>query len=290
MWSRTLLLAGLILMAGASLSLGSTAERAGVEHGEVLCGDSGNDQVVRLDPKTGDTELLSDDDRFVNPNDLAFDGPRKLYVADYDAFGGTGGVFRINPETGKTSVVSKDDQFAQPDGIAAAPNGKLYVTDLDATVDSGALFRVDPKTGKAKLIASGGAMQDALGVVVPKNGRPIVSSYNAPIIARVNPETGQQHTIADESDGLEGEGGIALADGRLYVPEGGFLQSVNLKTGKVRSPVDPFESDQYGLTSDAKGRIYSANGSDVVRGNPRNGDVDTVGEDFGFCEGLEYVR
>jgi DNA-binding beta-propeller fold protein YncE len=288
MLARTAILAGGILLIAASLSFGSTEKRAGVKHGEILCGDSGNAEVVRLDPETGDTHVLSDDDRFVNPSDSALVG-KSLYVADYGAFSGLGGVFKVNTKTGETTVASDDDQFVQPDGIAAAPNGKLYVTDLDATGDDGALFRVNPKTGKAKLVASGGAMVDALGVVVPKSGKPIVSSGDAPRIAKVDPKTGHQKTIANAGDGLEAEGGLALSGGKLYSNEGSFLQSVDLKTGKVKKAVDPFESDTYGITADANGRIYAGSGDEVIRAKP-GGNAHSVGNDFSFCEGLEYVR
>jgi sugar lactone lactonase YvrE len=286
MWARTTLVAGGVLLVAAGLSFGSSPKQAGARHGEILCGDSEKSKVFRLDPATGDKHVLSADNRLVNPNDLAFDGPNKLYVADYQAFDGGGGVFKIDPDTGRTTVVSKSKKFEQPDGIAAAPNGKLWVTDLE--VDGGALFRVAPETGKTKKVGSGGDLGGALGVVVPPSGKPIVSS--TPIV-RVDPKTGNQHVIADAGDGLTGSGGLARAShGKLYVTDQSLLQSVNPRTGNVKTAVDPFGGDGYGMVADSKGRIYSQTNGDVIRGNPKNNNLDTVGEGFGYCEGFEFVR
>jgi streptogramin lyase len=290
MFARVCLVAGGLLLLAASLSFGSTEKRAGVRSGEIICADSSKGKVIRLNPNTGATHVLSKDDRFVDPGDLAFDGPNKLYVADYGAFGGTGGVFKVNPSTGKTTVVSDDVQFEQPDGIAVAPNGKLWVTDLDAF--GGAVFRVNPQNGDTDLIASEGdesALEDAIGVEVPKNGKPLVSSYSEPALIRINPDNGATQILADSGDGLEASSGFALHKGKAYFPEGSKLQSVTLRTTKVNTAIPHFKTDSYNPAVDPKGRIYQGFNDKVIRGNPKNNDVDAVGSGFGFCEGAEYA-
>jgi DNA-binding beta-propeller fold protein YncE len=226
-----------------------------------------------------------------DPNDSAFSpNGKRLYVADYGAFGDNGGVFKINPKTKKTTVLTKDPMFEQPDGIAVAPGGRIYVTDLDATDDDGALFRVNPKTGAVGLVASGDGLVDALGVVVEPDGTPIVSSSNLPLILRVNPDNGDQETIADAGDGLTGQGGIARADdGTLYVAGGGILQAVDPETADVDEAATGFDTTGYGLGIDRKGRVLAGDGPLVRRANPASGNVATVGDGFDYVEGQEVV-
>jgi streptogramin lyase len=283
-----LLIAAGILLLGAVSAFGVSAKP-----GQVIVGDSERARVFTLDPSTGDRKVLSKDPRLVNPNDSAFSpNGNKLYVADYGAFGGEGGVFKINPDNGKTGVLAKQHGFEQPDGIAVAPNGAVYVTDLDATDDNGALFRVNPATGKVRLVASGDLLVDALGVVVQPNGKPVVSSATDSVIVRVDPQTGDQHTIADSGDGLTGVGGIARgSNGTLYIgTSAAQLESVDPATGEVDAPVEfGFINAGYGLGIDRRGRVLGTNGSEVYRANPSTGNVKLVGEGFVYAEGLEVV-
>lgn len=282
-----------LLVAGVFLTGASSAPAAAPKPGDVIVGDSNNAKVYWLDPDTGKKRVLSDDGRLVSPNDSAFSPDGKtLYVADYGAFGDTGGVFEINPKTGHTSVLAKEHGFDQPDGLAVAPNGDVFVTDLAATADAGALFRVSVPNGNVHLVGSGDGLENATGVVVPANGRPLVSSGNFPSVVRVNPQTGDQTVTADAGDGLTGTGGLARAsDGTLYVADAGLstLQSIDPHTADVDTVATGFETDGYGLASDAHDRVLGCAGEAVNRANPQTGGAEELGHGFGYPEGLEVV-
>jgi len=279
---------GLIAAIVAALGLG--ASPAGAKPGDVIVGDSGTGEVLRVKPATGATSVISDDPRLVNPNDSVFGANGALFVADYGAFANTGAVFKIDPRTGQTRVLAKEDPFVQPDGLALAPNGNLFVSDLDATMDDGALFRVRVPGGNVRLTSSGGGLVDAVGVVVPPGGKPVVSGLGSPTLVRVNPRTGDQRTIADAGDGLAGEGGLTRAPrGTLYVVDNSALEAVNPRTGDVDIVATGFATNGYGLAIDFRGRVLGAdnNGHEILRANPGNGDVETIADGLDFAEGLE---
>ena len=68
-----------VVGAGLALALVATA---GAKPGDIIVGDSGSDEVLRVKPKTGATTLISDDVRFVDPNDTVFGPNGMIYVAD----------------------------------------------------------------------------------------------------------------------------------------------------------------------------------------------------------------
>jgi Ca2+-binding RTX toxin-like protein len=280
------LIATLTMVATAFAAIGATSAIA--KPGDIIVGDSGNAEVIRVNPKTGAKTVISDDTRFDSPNDTVFGRNGTIYVADYQAFDGGGGVFAVNPKTGATSVVSDDPLFEQPDGIAMGPDGDLYVTDLQTT--NANLLRVDLPSGETSVVVADDPLLDngPLGVVVPPNAIPIVAT-SEPLIARVNPLSGAVTTVADEDDGLAGGEGLTRGpDGMLYFADSTEgLQAVNPATGAVSTVADVPDYDSYGLTYDFHDRIVFGDGTDLYSVSLRNGGVETIAQDFGYPEGSE---
>jgi Ca2+-binding RTX toxin-like protein len=282
---KTGLIAGLV--AGIVLVL---AGPAAAKKGDIIVGDSNNSTVYRVNPKTGSKTVVSDDPRLARPNDVVFGRDGTIYVADYGSGGEDPAVFSIDPSTGATNVVSDDPRFLTPDGIAMGPEGDLYVTDLDASSagDQPGLFRIDLPSGSTSAVSTDPLLDGGpIGVVVPPSGAPIIGETQ--VIAQVDPETGAATTISDASDGLLGGEGLARGpDGTLYfAEETAGLQTVDPGTGEVTDLTGPIPYDGYGLTYDFHNRIVFGDGADLYSANIRNGDIETVAEDFGYPEGSE---
>jgi DNA-binding beta-propeller fold protein YncE len=281
-----------LVAAMLALALFATSTAFG-KKGDIIVGDSNNATVYRVNPNTGGKTVVSDDPRLARPNDVVFGRDGTIYVADYGSGGEEPAVFSINPRTGATDVVSEDPRFGTPDGIAMAPSGDLYVTDLDANsaTDQPALFRIHLPSGATSAVSTDPLLDGGpIGVVVPPNGAPIVGESQ--VIAQVDPVSGAATTISDDGDGLLGGEGLARGpDGTLYFIDyssGAGLEVVDPNTGQVSSPFGPLpQYDGYGLTYDFHHRIVFGDGADLYSINLRNGDVDTIAEDFGYPEGSE---
>ena len=280
------LLAGLVvfvLMAGS----------AAAKKGDIIVGDSNNAEVIRVNPKTGAKDVISDDPRLATPNDTVFGRDGTIYVSDYGSGAEEPAVFSINPKTGATEILSDDPRFGTLDGIAMGPDGDLYVTDIDASSasDHPALFRIDLPSGATSPVSTDPLLNGGpIGVVVPPNGTPIVGQTE--LIARVDPETGVATTIADTGDGLQGGEGLARGpDGTLYVIDysgGAGLEAIDPKSARVSSLSGPIPFyDGYGLAYDFHGRVIFQGGTSVYSANIGTGGVRTIAEDFGYPEGLE---
>ena len=104
---------------------------------------------------------------------------------------------------------------------------------------------------------------------------------------------GSTETIADAGDGLTARGGIAQAsDGTLYaaVSSGAGLEAIDPDTGDVDStPATTFITDGYGLGRDGKDRVLGCTDEFVVRADPETGAAKSVGEGFGYAEGVQVL-
>ncbi len=280
--------AGLIAAVGATLAI--AASPAAAKPGDIIVGDSGAGQVLRVDPRTGDSQVVSDDSRFANPNDSVVAPDGSLFVADYGSVGKPPRIFRVNPKTGDATVFAESADFDTPDGLARAPSGELFATDLFAD-SSGAVFDIGVPGGEFVETFSGPELHEPLGVVVPPNGKPLVANFSSPPrITEVDPSTGDLRTIADPSDGLGGVGGLARApDGALYIVDydDEELEAVDPRTGDVRVVATGFVTDGYGLAIDFQGRVIGQFDDEIRRANPRTGATDTVATGLGYAEGFE---
>ena len=262
------------------------ASSAAAKPGDIIVGDSGSDEVLRVKPKTGATSLISDDPRFRDPNDVVVGRDGTIYVADYESFGGGGGVFKVNPRTGKARIVSDDPAFEQPDGLTLTPSGDLLVTDITPT--NAAVHRVALPSGNTTPFSTDPLLDGGpVGIVAPPNGDVFVAAND--LLARVDPLTGAATTVADSGDGLVGGDGLTRGpDGTLYMADSAVgLQAINPRTGAVDDLSGPVAHDGYGMAFDFRGRVLVTDGDTITAVNPATGSSREVGDGLDYAEGME---
>ena len=163
--------------------------------GDLYVGDPGVNAVIRIDHETGKQKIVASAGKLVSPDSGDFAGKHKLFIADYEAFGGGGAVFRVNTKTGGVATVSKDPQFKGPTDVAAASKNELDAVDPFAgTGLLGAIFDVNPKNGNTSVLSEDQHFNGGpLGIGVLSNGKLLVSDQEAGpggsgALLKVNPE------------------------------------------------------------------------------------------------------
>jgi streptogramin lyase len=117
--------------------------------------------------------------------------PGNIVVADFSAFGGSGGIIRIDPVTGSQLSFSVGANFQAPFGMAIATDGQIFIADRFSGI-----IRVDPVTGTQTVISSGGSFQDPFDVAIESDGNILVIDAAAGAVFRVDPGTGGQTTVS----------------------------------------------------------------------------------------------
>src|SRR5688500_12122238 len=134
-------------LAGAVLPAAASARA-----GDLYISDAGTGTVLRMDPRTGDTDTIASGSPLDVPDGLDFDRRGNLFLTDYDGGPGqNGAVFRLNPRTEVLDDVLIGGGLQQPLDLVVGPNRRLYVSDLDAE----AVFRLNPANGAIATLAEG---------------------------------------------------------------------------------------------------------------------------------------
>ena len=120
--------------------------------------------IFRVTP-AGVVSVLASGGYLTRPSGVAVDSRGRIYVADYDALGGTGAILRIHPQTGAQAVVSSGGAFIDPFNIAVDSKDQLWVTDVGSWT-AGRVVCVDPVTGKQTRVYEGGALVAPVGVTI----------------------------------------------------------------------------------------------------------------------------
>ena len=209
------------------------------DDGSLVVVDSGLKAVVRVDPKTGDRMIISDNEddmgmgsgpAFMDPRGgIAVQDDGSLVVVDSVLRA----VVRVDPKTGDRMIISKlisdpndvDDMgrgsgpdFMDPSDIAVQDDGSLVVVDSVLR----AVVRVDPKTGDRMIISdneddmgmgSGPAFVAPSGIAVQDDGSLVVVDSVLKVV-RVDPKTGDRMIISDNEDDMGMGSGPAFMDPR----------------------------------------------------------------------------
>lgn len=94
--------------------------------------------VLRVDPDTGDTVVLSPTDQMIDPEKIAVAPNGDIFVSDFQV-----GLVRIDPEDGAQSVVPDSGTLSFNDDIEVEASGFLRVAEQGGD----RMWRVDPLTG-----------------------------------------------------------------------------------------------------------------------------------------------
>jgi DNA-binding beta-propeller fold protein YncE len=142
--------------------------------------------VVRVDPVTGDQQLVSQAGDIALPLGLAVQSDGSLVVANECP--DHGGLIRVDPLGGAQSELTSnndEDVLVTPERIAFDPGGALLVSDFNLGPDSdGGIVRVDPATGTQSLVRAGELFNHPLGIAAVVNRPPVaVLSLDASAVA-----------------------------------------------------------------------------------------------------------
>ena len=167
--------------------------------------------IFDVNPKNGNTSVLSEDQRFNGgPLGIGALPNGKLLVSDQDAGpGGSGALLKVNPGSGNQSFAAKGGHLDDPYGMTVTDNGKTaYLADASGN----RIVRVTVKTGKQKVVAHAGKLDDPTGVALGLDGKLYVvnDSSKKPSVLKVNPDNGNQKVFA--------------SGGKLSAPEGITVQ------------------------------------------------------------------
>src|SRR6266581_7979563 len=177
-----------------------------------------------------------------------------------------------------TVVLAVSAQVAQSSNNPALHTlkpGDIVYADSGNAIDGGFVIKVDPATGQQTIISCGGYLQMPFDPLIDGDGQIIVSDSGR--LVRINPDTGSQQVITDNSRGTLGlPYGIAL-------DSAGQILAANLQSVVQ---VDPFTSQirtvssrgnfvyPLGIAVAANGELFVLNmafPAPVVRINPQNG-------------------
>lgn len=139
-----------------------------------MSGADGRGAVIRINPTTGSTQLVSDNHvvgwtRFIHPTGITNESWDINYLTVVDPVGGIdghGAVIRVNPVTGSTQLVS-DNRYS---GVAfnypvAITNVQINNNKFLAVVDSlGAVILVDPLVGVKQLLINSTSLTNSTAI------------------------------------------------------------------------------------------------------------------------------
>jgi gluconolactonase len=95
-------------------------------HGNMLIADYTGHNIIKVDMKTKQQNIIAHNDGMSQPNDIAIDNKDRIYASDPNWKAGTGKIWRIDTD-GKMKVL---DSMATVNGIDVSPdNHTLYVNE-----------------------------------------------------------------------------------------------------------------------------------------------------------------
>jgi sugar lactone lactonase YvrE len=234
------------------------------EEGFVYVADGLLHQVLRVDPETGESEVVAGTGE-----------------AGSDGDGGP----------------AVEATIQEPVGLALAPDGTLFIADFpanriravapDGTISTVAGTGRDGRTGDG-----GPATRADLGlpayVALDPSGRYLAVPTLGNVVRRIDLESGLIETVAgDGKQTTTGEGGPAASasvesphgaaydeDGNLYVPDGqALIRRIVAGSGRIETVVDGLEGGAFKILFAPDGTLY------FITGDPSGGRVSRVAED-----------
>lgn len=95
----------------------------------------GTNEVMRIDPLTGEQTVISTDDLIVVPTAITVEKTGNILVSDASGFVGIGlgpsRILRIDPDSGQQAIVSSGGLLLDPRDLAVDRNGDILVAETD---------------------------------------------------------------------------------------------------------------------------------------------------------------
>jgi streptogramin lyase len=244
--------------------------------------------IFRVNVKTNDASLFSDDSEFEDSWALDVGPTGQLLVADIDAET----IFGLKPPSPEANVLATNADDIDVEGIVGAPNGKIYGAEFD---DPAGVLRIDPKAGTVEPLASFLGINNAESITVSPDSKTLyVSAYQPlsapPVLLSYKPKSDTTRTLSDDprfDTPWDLEVGF---DGKLYVVDNfdGEVYRVNTKTGAVETVGDTGMSDPIGIAvqppkcagkfatvvgTNKKDKIKGSKGADIIAGLKGNDKI-----------------
>lgn len=147
-----------------------------------------------------------------------------ILVADFEAFGGSGGVIRVDPITGVQTEVSSGQFFVDPLAITVDASGNIFVADPSALDGLGGVIRVDPTaptTNNQTVVSFDDMFGFLTDITLEANGNILVSDSQAfggsGGVIRVDPTTGAQMSVSSGGSFVAPNGITLDASGNIIV-------------------------------------------------------------------------
>jgi FtsP/CotA-like multicopper oxidase with cupredoxin domain/sugar lactone lactonase YvrE len=213
--------------------------RPGLVKGDIIVGTG--TRLVRVDPTTGATSVVSEGGDIQNALGLAFDShPHVAVVTD------GGKLLHVVPASGAQTVIVNDGRLYQD--VAVRSDGKFAAINLPSAGPSG-VFLIEHDGTTTKFNTGTHFGDGPTGIVIGKDGHFYVSHLGTPMVIRVDKNSGAE-TVVAQGGKLQSPSGIARSsDGHLLVSDFGSdavihvdpangNQSVVTQGGHLKSPFD----------------------------------------------------
>jgi len=203
--------------------------------------------LLRIDPITGDQVLIASGDNFFaeGPGNIAIEDDMHVLVADLDMAVGPPSLLRVNTGDGTVTTLASGDLLPFISATATGADGRVFAADASkfAGGESG-IVEVDPVSGGQTSVSLGGLLTLPFAIAVEADGHILVADAPVGIIDGVN------QVLRILPDGVPGDtanGVPAGVPGQFVLSAGGYIESAM--------------SD---ITAGYNGRIFVANGSNVI--------------------------
>lgn len=211
----------------------------GLTRGDIVVG-TGN-RLVRVDPVSGVTSVISEGGEITNAVGIAFDAhPHIIVVTD------GGKVIHVAPDSGVQNVILNNGWLWQD--VAVRPDGTYVAVNLPSATPSG-LFRIDHDGTISKLNTGTHFGDGPMGVVIGREGHYYVAELGARAVIRVDKTSGAE-TVVSQGGHLISPSGIALSStGHLLVVDHGSDKVIDIDPvtghqrvvssgGNLQAPID----------------------------------------------------
>jgi hypothetical protein len=232
--------------------------------------------------------VLSSGDNFTNLSAIAFDGESQIYVLDRN-----NGLIRVDPVSGAQTVIATGDNFSSnsPGSIAVEDINHVLVANLDFE-GTPSILRVDTTNGNISTLSSGGLIAVPTATAVGADGKVYVTDASAFMggtssVVEIDPSNGSQSTVSlgnlfivPLDIAVEANGNLLVADTPVGLPPDGVNRILRIVAADPPGDIGSQSILSEGghileslrdITTGFNGKIYAANGTNVLDIDPVTG-------------------
>lgn len=251
----------------------------------------GTGRVLRVDPVSGATSIISEGGALDSPWGVIVDSSGNIFVSDQARNSeDVGAIIKVDPVTGNQTILTEGGMLSRPTGMVIDPDGNLLVGNLNWTGDD-SIVKIDPYTGEQSLVSGGGYVRWPGGVAIDPEGELYVIGVNTDQtsnqhLVSVDPETGVQEVLYSQLPWASYSGIVFNeALNKIFVTEiysfNGVFEidlNVNPVSHRILRNGYPFQ-DPWGITIDPDGFLLVADSNwhypdgKIIKLDPVSGSI-----------------